>query len=101
MTSKIRQAVQEAVQDLHHAGLVDALTLRRFNKDALPPLHAYCPEEIRALRKRLRVSQTVFAHHLHTSTSTIRKWEIGINQPSGPALKLLNVIDRKGLEAIS
>jgi putative transcriptional regulator len=32
--------------------------------------------------------------------STVQKWEIGEKAPSGPSLKLLHVIERKGLEAI-
>jgi putative transcriptional regulator len=42
----------------------------------------------------------VLASVLNTSTSTVRKWEIGDKQPSGPSLKLLNLLERKGLEAV-
>jgi putative transcriptional regulator len=42
----------------------------------------------------------VFALHLHTTASTVRKWEQGETRPAGPALKLLNVIADKGLQAI-
>jgi putative transcriptional regulator len=48
----------------------------------------------------LKFSQPVFALHLHTSASTVRKWEQGDTRPAGPALKLLNVIADKGLQAI-
>ena len=34
------------------------------------------------------------------SPSTLRKWEIGEKRPSGPSLKLLNLLERKGLAAI-
>jgi len=37
---------------------------------------------------------------LHTTASTIRKWEQGETQPTGPALKLLNIVADKGLQAI-
>lgn len=37
---------------------------------------------------------------LNTSLSTVRQWEIGEKQPSGPSLKLINLLDRKGLEAL-
>jgi len=30
----------------------------------------------------------------------VRSWEQGDKRPSGPSLKLLNLIDRKGLEAV-
>lgn len=45
-------------------------------------------------------SQVVFAAFLNTSVSTVQKWEIGEKKPSGPSLKLLNVIERKGIEAL-
>jgi putative transcriptional regulator len=37
---------------------------------------------------------------LNTSLSTVRKWEIGEKHPSGPSLKLLNLLDSKGLVAV-
>ncbi len=37
---------------------------------------------------------------LNTSASTTRKWEIGEKHPSGPSLKLLNLLDRKGLDVL-
>lgn len=59
------------------------------------------PEDIKRLREGLHFSQPVFAHHLHTTASTVRKWEQGETRPAGPALKLLNVIANKGLDAIT
>lgn len=55
---------------------------------------------IRRLRESLNFSQPVFALHLHTTASTVRKWEQGETRPTGPALKLLNLIADKGLRAI-
>jgi putative transcriptional regulator len=57
--------------------------------------------QIRAIRSRSRMSQAVFAAVLNTSVSTVQKWEIGEKRPSGPSLKLLNVIERKGVEALA
>ena len=34
-------------------------------------------------------------------TSTVQKWEIGAKRPSGPSLKLLNVIHTKGVDVLS
>jgi putative transcriptional regulator len=47
------------------------------------------------------MSQAVFAAVLNTSVSTVQKWEIGAKRPSGPSLKLLDVIQRKGIEAVA
>ena len=53
-----------------------------------------------ALRERLHLSQAVLASVLNISASTVRKWEVGDKRPSGPSQKLLDIIERKGLEAV-
>ena len=55
------------------------------------------PERIRQIRDRENLSQTVLAVILNTSVSTIRKWESGAKHPCGTSLKLLNLIERKGV----
>jgi len=52
-------------------------------------------------RLRAKASQAVFAAYLNTSVSTVQKWEIGAKKPSGPALKLLNIVERKGLQELA
>ncbi|OWT64159.1 hypothetical protein CEY11_05655 [Candidimonas nitroreducens] len=74
--------------------------MRQYDALCLEPIPAYDSEEIRTMRKKLKVSQAVLAAILNTSVSTIRKWEQGDKKPSGPSLKLLNLLDRKGLEAV-
>lgn len=76
------------------------MTTREFDAICQPKVRAFCADDIRRLRKGLQFSQPVFAHHLHTTASTIRKWKQGETRPSGPALKLLNVIAGKGLQAM-
>jgi putative transcriptional regulator len=70
--------------------------------DALCPgqLPEYDAVRIRTLREKLNVSQTVLAAVLNTSVSTIRKWEVGDKRPSGPSVKLLSLLERKGLDAL-
>ena len=36
----------------------------------------------------------------NTSISAIQKWETGEKKPSGLALKLLNIIEKKGLRVV-
>jgi len=74
--------------------------MREFDALALPQVRDLSPKQIRALRARTGMSQAVFAAFLNTSVSTVQKWEIGEKKPSGPSLKLLNVIDKKGVEAL-
>jgi putative transcriptional regulator len=64
------------------------------------PLPTYTAETIRQLREKLRVSQGVFAAYLNASLSTVQKWENGEKKPSGAALRLLSVIERRGLDVL-
>lgn len=95
MSRMIKEAL-ETMRDLHEIGVVDKQTLRDFEAQALPP-PSYTADTIRSLRERLHVSQGVFAAYLNASVSTVQKWENGEKKPSGAALRLLSVIDRKGL----
>jgi Predicted transcriptional regulator len=98
--SRILEAVHETARDLHAAGFIDKRKMRQYDALCLQPVPEYSSDKIRALRERYKLSQAVLAAVLNTSLSTVRKWEIGEKHPSGPSLKLLNLLDRKGLEAL-
>lgn len=98
--SRLLKAVHETAHDLHAAGFIDKRKLRAYDALCLPPVSDYSADKIRALRKRYKLSQAVLALVLNTSASTVRKWEIGEKHPSGPSLKLLNLLDRKGLDTL-
>ena len=94
-------AIHETVCGLHDAGAMDIRTLRKFDKMCLTPTPPMKPEEIRALRKREHVSQAVFAIYLNVSKGVVSQWERGEKQPAGTSLKLLALIQKKGLDAIA
>jgi putative transcriptional regulator len=98
--SRILAAVHETANDLHAAGFIDKRRMNQYDALCLEPIPEYSMESIRALRQRFHLSQAVLAAVLNTSMSTVRQWEIGEKRPSGPSLKLLNLLDRKGLEAL-
>ena len=98
--SRILDAVLEGARDLHSAGFIDKRRMREYEVLCLAPIPQYSSKRIRALRDRHKLSQAVLASMLNTSLSTVRQWEIGDKRPSGPSLKLLNLLDRKGLEAL-
>lgn len=100
MTSKIIESLRSDLDTLHNAGVVSKVTMREFDAICPPPVREFSADDIKRLREGLHFSQPVFAHHLHTTASTVRKWEQGETRPAGPALKLLNVIADKGLQAI-
>lgn len=98
--SRILKEVHETAQGLHEIGVFSDVTMRNFDTLCLAPVHEMKPQDIKNLRKRSKMSQAVFAAYLNTSVSTVQKWEIGEKKPNGIALKLLNLIEKKGLEAL-
>ena len=97
--SRILDEMHETARGLHGAGLISKRRMGEF--DALRHLHVHdMPPQIKSLREQTHLSQAVFAAVLNTSLSTVQKWEVGDKKPSGPSLKLLNLIERKGLEAV-
>ena len=98
--SQILEAVHETAQDLHGIGFIDKRKMQKYDVLYLQPIPKYDQVKIRSLRERFQLSQTAFAKLLNTSLSTVQKWEVGDKHPSGPSLKLMNLLDRKGLEAL-
>ena len=101
--SRLTAALLETADDMLSGGIMtkaahDKITKRHLGStNAVRPLSA---EEIKALRARAKMSQSVFAHHLNVTTGYVSQLERGAKHPTGAALALLNVIQRKGIEAI-
>lgn len=98
--SRILGEMHETARGLHGAGLISKRRMGEFEALCNLDVHEIPPQQIKALREKAHVSQAVFAAVLNTSLSTVQKWEVGDKKPSGPSLKLLNLIERKGLEAV-
>ena len=79
---------------------IDKRKMQKYDLLCLEPVQDFDSRKIKALRERLQLSQAVLASVLNTSASTVRKWEMGDKHPSGPSQKLLDLIERKGLEAV-
>ena len=94
-------AIHETMEALHDIGAIDKQTMRAFDDACLTPVHVLAPEEIKAIRVREHISQPVFARYLNVSKNLVSDWERGVKKPGGPALRLLTVIQKKGLEAIA
>jgi putative transcriptional regulator len=96
----LRWLVHETAKGLHNAGVMDQITMRDFDRMCLPPIEQLRSEEIKQIREASHVSQAVFAALLNTSVSTVQKWEIGQKRPTGIAIKLLHLVQLKGLEIV-
>ncbi|WDF74219.1 helix-turn-helix domain-containing protein [Novosphingobium sp. KACC 22771] len=99
--SEALAAVHEMMEGLHEAGSIDKQTLRQFDESCLAPATQLQPEEIKAIREAQHVSQPVFARYLNVSRNLVSEWERGKKRPGGPALRLLSIIQRKGLDAVA
>jgi putative transcriptional regulator len=98
--SPILEAVHETATGLHKAGVMDRVTMRDFDRMCLPPVTPLEPEQIKRIRETSNVSQAVFVAVLNTSVSTVQKWEIGQKRPAGTALKLLHLVQKRGLDSM-
>lgn len=99
--SAILEAVHETAKGLYSAGVMDQVTMREFDRLCLPPIEPLEPAQIKQIRESSKVSQAVFARLLNTSLSTVQKWEIGQKKPTGTALKLLHLVQKRGLEVVA
>jgi len=101
MAKRLLKTVHDTVKGLHRAGVMETQTMREFDALCLPPVIEYTPAQIKRIRTKSKASQTVFAKYLNTSPSTVQKWEQGQKSPNGPSLKLLNLVDKNGLEVLA
>jgi len=101
MDKSILEVVHDGAKDLHKAGLVDAVTMREFDSLCLPPIKQFTAAQIKRLRLKTKTSQGVFAAYLNTSKTTVQKWEQGAKRPSGASLKLINLVEKNGLEVLA
>ncbi len=104
-SSQLAQALLETAKDMHGCGLLDEaayakITMRHLGAEDKTEVEPLTGETIRAMREQAHMSQAVFAHYLNLTAGYVSQLERGAKRPTGAALALLNVIRRKGIEAI-
>ncbi len=85
---------------LHAAAVADMATMREFDALCVPKVRELSATKIKKIRRGAGVSQAVFAKIINVSLAAIKQWERGERKPSGAALKLLNIVDTKGIDII-
>jgi len=80
--SSIKQGLNEAVK--FSEGKCPQAVVRQFS-----------PIDVKNIRSKMGMTQTEFASAFGISVSTLRHWERGDRVPHGPALVLLNVVDKE------
>ena len=73
--------------------LPSVLTVRTVKLNLRPK--SVSADEVRAMRTRLQVSQAVFAEFIGVAAATVRDWEQGKNEPSGPACRIIEEMFRE------
>lgn len=100
---RVSADLAESALDLAHLGLIDQHRLARIKALCFVEPPTYTAARVASIRTRkARMSQSVFARLLNVSVSTVQKWEAPAadKHPSGAAAKLLQIIERKGIDAI-
>jgi putative transcriptional regulator len=94
MRSSIAESITSTVKDLKKSGLVDEITMKNIQSLCVPAVKEYKPEKIVSLRKKIQPEPG------NISPSTVQKWEQGNKKPTGASRKLLDIIERKGIETL-
>jgi putative transcriptional regulator len=103
--SRLTEALLETAEGMHRTGILNdneyrKITIRHLDAQVPPTAKPISNVEIRKIRIKANLSQAAFARYLNLTTGYISQLERGTKQPKGPALALLNVIRRKGFDAI-
>jgi putative transcriptional regulator len=98
--TEVQETLSEMAKDLYEVGAIDKDTLRRFDINSLAPVPDYTANQISSIRNKLGFTRDVFAAYLNVSDRAVKKWEQGESKPRGAALKLLSIVDKKGIEVI-
>lgn len=104
-SSRLTKALLETADEMRRVEVMDEamhekITLRHLGDLHEPSVEPMTGEDIRRLREQSRLSQAVFARYLKLTVGYVSQLERGAKRPTGPALVLLNVIRRKGIEGI-
>ncbi len=94
-------AIHETMDALHQIEAIDEQTMRHFDETCLKPITAMEADDIKALREREYISQLLFALYLNVPRNLVSDWEQGIKKPGGPALRLLNVVQKHGIGTLA
>jgi len=88
MSSKAFDKIRAGLEDAHAYAQGDETRATVHNIEVAVP-------DVKAIRKRLGMSQDVFARAIKVSPATLRNWEQHRRHPEGPALALLEVVERE------
>lgn len=86
--SELMTGMQELKE--HQEGKITLKTYKVSKRAAI----TIAPQELRAVREKLNLSQAVFAHYLHTGETTYQNWEQGRAKPNAQAVLLIRMVQK-------
>ncbi len=95
MKKSIKDAVRTTVQDMLTSGFKSSFTKKELdNLGIIIPGISMTPSQIKKIRQKTNLSQSVFAELLNVSLSSVRQWEQGARVPTGATKVLLELLDK-------
>jgi putative transcriptional regulator len=95
-------ALHESMDDLHSIGLISNDEMQYYDDACLETIPEYTPARVKFVRAREELTQTQMAMHLNVSLKTVQSWEAKKpKHPSGPAAKLLTLMERHGAKVLA
>ncbi|MBR6281352.1 MAG: helix-turn-helix domain-containing protein [Lachnospiraceae bacterium] len=82
----LKEGLQEAIDYERGKGSAKRTTY------VIDPVKKYSNVDIKKIRNRAGMTQTVFADYLGVSPKTVEAWELGRTHPTGPANRLLDIL---------
>lgn len=83
----LKEGLEEAIEFEKGKGQAKVKTY------VITPVTEYAPGEIRDVRIHAGMTQTVFAKYMGVSKKTVEAWEGGRTHPTGPAFRLMNILE--------
>ena len=95
MRKSIKESIGSTVQDLIDSGIKTTFTEKELHTLGVKiPNIDITPNQIKKIREKTKLSQTVFAKLLNVSPSSVKQWEQGLRNPTGPTKVLLELLEK-------
>ena len=91
----LKEGLQEAIEFEKGKGKAKTTTY------IIDPVRSYSNVEIKAVRNKAGMTQAVFANYLGVSKKTVEAWELGRTHPTGPANRLIEMLDSGNTENLA
>ena len=88
----LKQGLEEAIDFERGSGKARVKTYM------IMPIKKYSNKEIREIRIKAGMTQSVFASYMGVSKKTVEAWECGRTHPTGPVYRLLDILATEDLD---